>query len=112
MISGVTKEFGQVSFDGAKVPVENMVGAPGEGWPLAMTVVGHEREPSTLGFAARYDKLVRSLAKRERRCAVGGAGLGAPSQAEMLTATTCGRRLSEQLDGATARSERIASTSC
>ena len=64
MISGVTKEFGQVSFDGATVPAENMVGAPGEGWPLAMTVVGHEREPSTLGFAARYGKTRRAAARR------------------------------------------------
>ncbi len=31
MINGVTTEFGQVLFDGATVPVENMVGAPGEG---------------------------------------------------------------------------------
>ncbi len=29
MISGVTKEFGQVEFDGARVPAGNMVGAPG-----------------------------------------------------------------------------------
>ena len=50
MISGVTKEFGQVGFEGARVPAENMVGTPGEAWKLAMTVVSHEREPSTLGF--------------------------------------------------------------
>ena len=64
MINGVTTEFGQVLFDGATVPADHMVGAPGEGWPLAMTVVGHEREPSTLGYAARYGKLVRELAAR------------------------------------------------
>ena len=29
-----------------------------------MTVVGHEREPATLGFSARYGKLVRQLAAR------------------------------------------------
>lgn len=29
-----------------------------------MTVVGHEREPSTLGYSARYGKLVRQMAKR------------------------------------------------
>jgi len=64
MISGVSTEFGQVRFDGARVPTANLVGAPGEGWKLAMTVVSHEREPSTLGFTARYDKTVRSLAAR------------------------------------------------
>ena len=77
MISGVTKEFGQVSFDGAKVPVENMVGAPGEGWPLAMTVVGHEREPSTLGFAARYGKTrARSWPNAVDGAPSRGTGLG------------------------------------
>ena len=79
MISGVTREFGQVEFDGARVPVGNMVGAPGDGWKLAMTVVSHEREPSTLGFSARYGKTV---------------------QTEMLRLHVR-RRLSEQLDGLT-----------
>jgi len=32
MINGVTTEFGQVLFDGARVAAENMIGAPGEGW--------------------------------------------------------------------------------
>jgi len=103
MINGVTTEFGQVLFDGATVPVENMVGAPGEGWPLAMTVVGHEREPSTLGYAARYGKLVRQLAAR----AVGTANeelAWAAVQTEMLTHHVR-RRLSEQLDGVTHTSD-------
>jgi len=99
MINGITTEFGQVTFDDVPVPAENIVGAPGEGWALAMTVVGHEREPSTLGYAARYGKLVRQMAKRVD---------GAPSedlawaavQTEMLTHHVR-RRLSEQLDGIT-----------
>src|ERR1700712_4117919 len=99
MISGVTKEFGQVEFDGARVPAENMVGAPGEGWKLAMTVVSHEREPSTLGFSARYGKLVRQLAGR-----VDGPAADELSwawvQTEMLRLHVR-RRLSEQLDGMT-----------
>jgi alkylation response protein AidB-like acyl-CoA dehydrogenase len=99
MISGVTKEFGQVAFDGARVPAENMVGAPGDGWRLAMTVVSHEREPSTLGFSARYGKLVRQLAS--------GVDGDPPDdlawawvQTEMLRLHVR-RRLSEQLDGIT-----------
>jgi alkylation response protein AidB-like acyl-CoA dehydrogenase len=64
MINGVTTEFGQVLFDGARVPAAQMVGAPGEGWALAMTIVAHEREPAELGFTARYGKLVRDLAAR------------------------------------------------
>ena len=41
MINGVTKEFGEVLFDGARTAADNMIGEPGEGWRLAMTVVSH-----------------------------------------------------------------------
>jgi alkylation response protein AidB-like acyl-CoA dehydrogenase len=64
MINGVTKEFGEVLFDGARVPAANMIGEPGEGWPLAMTVVSHEREPGELGYVARYAKVVNDLTRR------------------------------------------------
>ncbi|NNN28842.1 acyl-CoA dehydrogenase [Streptomyces sp. S3(2020)] len=97
MMSGVTKEFGQVLFDGATVPADQMVGEPGEGWALAMTVVGHEREPATLGFSARYGKLVRQLAART-------PGVVPPELAWAVVETEMlrlhvRRRLSEQLDG-------------
>jgi alkylation response protein AidB-like acyl-CoA dehydrogenase len=97
MINGVTTEFGQVLFDGATVPAEQMVGAPGEGWALAMTVVGHEREPSTLGYSARYTKLVRQLAARVDG-EVPEELAWAAVQSEMLRLHVR-RRLSEQLDG-------------
>ena len=100
MISGVSTEFGQVLFDGARVPAANMVGEPGEGWALAMTVVSHEREPATLGFTARYSKTVREL--EERIAGTGGTPpaelLWAKVETEMLCAHVR-RRLSEQLDG-------------
>src|SRR5271157_4285629 len=66
MINGITKEFGEVLFDGARVPAGNMIGEPGEGWPLAMTVVSHEREPGELGYVARYAKIVNGLAAEVR----------------------------------------------
>jgi len=99
MINGVTTEFGQVAFDGARVPAANMVGTPGDGWKLAMTVVSHEREPSTLGYSARYGKLVRQMASdHEGRLPEDLAWAGV--QAEMLRLHVR-RRLSEQLDGIT-----------
>ena len=61
MINGITREFGEVVFDGARVDAANMIGEPGEGWRLAMTVVSHEREPGELGYVARYGKLVNEL---------------------------------------------------
>jgi alkylation response protein AidB-like acyl-CoA dehydrogenase len=66
MINGVTKEFGEVLFDRARVPAGNMIGQPGEGWPLAMTVVSHEREPGELGYVARYSKMVNDLTRQVR----------------------------------------------
>jgi alkylation response protein AidB-like acyl-CoA dehydrogenase len=96
MINGVTTEFGQVAFDGAVVPADQMVGAPGEGWALAMTVVSHEREPSTLGYSARYGKLVREMASRVDKAPA--ELVWAAVEAEMLRLHVR-RRLSEQLDG-------------
>lgn len=65
-----------------------------------MTVVGHEREPSTLGYAARYTKLVRTLLARNSKIhgPVTEELAWAAVQAEMLTHHVQ-RRLSEQLDG-------------
>ena len=104
MINGVTREFGEVSFDGARVPASDMIGAPGEGWRLAMTVVSHEREPGELGYVARYRKVVNQLADQVREApdrfgpeAVRDLGW-AMVEAEMLRLHVC-RRLSDTLDG-------------
>ncbi|OBF60692.1 acyl-CoA dehydrogenase [Mycobacterium sp. 852002-51971_SCH5477799-a] len=97
MINGVTNEFGQVFFDDATVPADRMVGGPGDGWAVAMTVVGHEREPSTLGYAARYGKLVREMLSRNDG-EVPEELAWAAVQSDMLTHHVR-RRLSEQLDG-------------
>ena len=104
MCNGVTNEFGEVILDGARVPADNMIGTPGEGWALAMTVVSHEREPGELGYVARYGKLVNELVARVRKepHAYGPEQkrqLGwAIVEAEMLRLHVC-RRLSERLDG-------------
>ncbi len=106
MINGVTREFGEVLFDGARVPASNMVGAPGEGWRLAMTVVSHEREPGELGYVARYRKIVNELAHQVRREPqrfgpeqIRDLGWGMV-ESEMLRLHVS-RRLSDRLDGIT-----------
>jgi alkylation response protein AidB-like acyl-CoA dehydrogenase len=104
MINGITTEFGQVLFDGARVPAGNMIGERGEGWRVAMTIVSHEREPGELGYVARYAKMVKDL---ERSVRADPASLRADQregvawayvQAEMLRLHVC-RRLSERLGG-------------
>jgi alkylation response protein AidB-like acyl-CoA dehydrogenase len=104
MINGITTEFGQVSFDGARVAAGNMIGEPGEGWRLAMTIVSHEREPGELGYVARYAKTVKELEQAVRadpgafRSDQREAVAWAYVQAEMLRLHVR-RRLSERLDG-------------
>ena len=104
MINGVTKEFGEVIFDAARVPAANMIGKPGEGWSLAMTVVNHERQPGELGYVARYRKLVKELVAKahddpspygpEQLHDLGWAIV----ESDMLRHHVS-RRLSDQLDG-------------
>ena len=47
-ISG-SAEFNEVFFDGARAKAGDVVGAPGEGWKIAMALLGFERGLSTLG---------------------------------------------------------------
>lgn len=110
MINGTTREFGEVVFDGARVPAANMIGEEGDGWKLAMTVVSHEREPQELGFVSRYRKTVNHLvdavradptaydAEQRRQLA------WAIVETEMLQHHVA-RRLSARLDGITHGSE-------
>jgi alkylation response protein AidB-like acyl-CoA dehydrogenase len=105
MINGITKEFGEVIFDGARVPAADLIGSLGEGWPLAMTVVSHEREPGQLGYVARYSKGASDLARQARDSLVRLRGdqlqdlAWAIVEAEMLRLHVC-RRLSDRLDDA------------
>jgi alkylation response protein AidB-like acyl-CoA dehydrogenase len=106
MINGITREFGEVSFDEARTPAADMIGEPGEGWRLAMTVVSHEREPGELGYVARYRKSVRHLAERVAEAPEGfrsdqlDALAWAIVESQMLRSHVC-RRLSDRLDGIT-----------
>ena len=104
MINGVTREFGEVIFDGARVPKANMIGGPGDGWRLAMTIVSHEREPGELGYVARYAKVVNELVRQVQvdpsayRSEQVRDLTWAVVEAEMLRRHVS-RRLSERLDG-------------
>ncbi|THG79299.1 acyl-CoA dehydrogenase [Pseudomonas sp. A-1] len=58
-----TSEFNEVFFDDAETAAHNIVGAPGDGWKIAMALLGFERGVSTLGqqmlFQNELDEIVR-----------------------------------------------------
>ena len=59
-----TSEFNEVFFDEAECAAGDMVGAPGDGWKVAMGLLGFERGVSTLGqqmlFQNELDEIVRA----------------------------------------------------
>ena len=62
-----TSEFNEVFFDQAVCTPEQLVGEAGQGWKIAMGLLGYERGASTLGqqmlFQNELDEIIR-LAKR------------------------------------------------
>ena len=58
-----TSEFNEGFFDDAECDAEDIVGEPGEGWKVAMGLLGFERGVSTLGqqmlFQNEFDEVVR-----------------------------------------------------
>ena len=58
-----TREFNEVFFDQARASADNLIGQPGDGWKIAMALLGFERGVSTLGqqmqFQNELDEVVR-----------------------------------------------------
>ncbi|AOE83973.1 acyl-CoA dehydrogenase family protein [Pseudomonas sp. TCU-HL1] len=58
-----TSEFNEVFFDDAVTDADNILGAPGDGWKIAMALLGFERGVSTLGqqmlFQNELDEIIR-----------------------------------------------------
>ncbi len=54
-------EFGEVFFNGALAKREHIVGALGEGWKIAMTVLAYERGSMSLAHLARFDHYLKDL---------------------------------------------------
>jgi alkylation response protein AidB-like acyl-CoA dehydrogenase len=54
-------EFGETFFDGALARREHVVGEIGEGWRIAMTVLGYERGVQTMAYPARFENHLADL---------------------------------------------------
>ena len=65
-----TCEFNEVFFDGARTAKGNIVGAPGDGWKVAMATLGFERGASTLAQQLNFANELRvifDIAEKSRR---------------------------------------------
>lgn len=54
-------EFNEVFFTNVKVPVENLIGAEGQGWELAQTTLGYERGGNLLGRVVHHQANLQRL---------------------------------------------------
>lgn len=64
--SSGSREFAEVFFDGAEVGVDAVLGKPGQGWAIAMSLLGYERGPSDIGWVSRFARTLQALEDEAR----------------------------------------------
>lgn len=62
-----TSEFSEVFFDDAVVSEDDVVGVPGEGWSIAMALLGYERGISTLGQQMHFQIELEAVMAEARK---------------------------------------------
>lgn len=101
-----TREFAEVFFDAAEVPAANVLGAPGDGWTIAMQLLGYERGPADVGWIARLIRMLTVLEDdvRSGRVTAGPSERRAIAHAWVELRTLqlhVQRTMSSRLDGST-----------
>jgi alkylation response protein AidB-like acyl-CoA dehydrogenase len=61
------REFAEVTFDDAVVPVANLLGERGQGWSIANQLLAYERGPSDINWIARLSGHLQALEDEVRR---------------------------------------------
>jgi alkylation response protein AidB-like acyl-CoA dehydrogenase len=105
-----TSEFAEVFFDGALVPAANLLGAPGQGWAIAMQLLGYERGPADVGWVARLARTLTVLEEDVRAGRVTAGPVERRALAEAWVALRAlqihiQRTMSGRADGSTPGSE-------
>jgi alkylation response protein AidB-like acyl-CoA dehydrogenase len=101
-----TREFAEVFFDAVRVPSGHVLGEPGQGWTIAMRLLGYERGPADIGWVARLARMLGRLEQDIRDGAVPAdqAARDAVARAWVSLRTLqlqVQRSLSARLDGST-----------
>jgi alkylation response protein AidB-like acyl-CoA dehydrogenase len=65
-----TREFAEVFFNDTRVPAAYVLGEPGQGWSIAMQLLGYERGPADIGWVARLSRMLTLLENDIRSGAV------------------------------------------
>ncbi len=60
-------ETGEVFLDDVRVPADQMLGEPGDGWKIAMTTLAYERGPGDIGYVAQYQGALGTLTDLARQ---------------------------------------------
>lgn len=96
-----SSEFAEVFFDDASIPAANLLGEPGQGWTIAMSLLGFERGPADMGWTARLERLLsdteaavrdgRIVVTDAQREALAGAWVDLQALKLHVQRTTCAR---------------------
>jgi alkylation response protein AidB-like acyl-CoA dehydrogenase len=99
-----TEEFCEIFFDDVALPGDALVGKPGQGWEIAMTMLTYERGPVDIGLVSKFQGMLGRLGRlaRERGSAGDPSIRRTLADAEVAVEVLrlhCTRSLSRRLGG-------------